>query len=327
MSPASALAALVRPLAAAILAVPLLAGAASAQGFLDNLPAATPLPEPVPQGERLQIGITLHPYYSFAANVVGDLADVVPLIGAEVNPHGYQPQAADIERATGLDVLIVNGIGHDEWAFEIVEAAGRADDLPLIYANATVALIPIGGANVTERVVNPHTFVSTTAAIQQVYEIARALGELDPENAAAYRANAREYGARIRELRAGFMEAFAALDTSAVRAATAHAGYDYLFQEFGLEVAAVIEPRHGVEPTAAQLAQTIEDIRAANVNILFAELYYAGELAETINRETGVRVYPLSHISSGPYTAEKYEVEMQQNIETVLRAITETTAP
>jgi len=273
---------------------------------------------------RLQVGITLHPYYSFAVNIVGDRADVVPLIDAEANPHGYQPQPDDMVRTQSLDVLIVNGIGHDEWAEEIVAAAGRADDLPIIQANASVALIPIGGSTTGERVVNPHTFVSTNAAIQQVYEIARRLGEIDPPNADFYVTNARAYATRIRQLRAEFMQTFADLDLSGFKAATAHAGYDYLFQELGLQVAAVIEPRHGVDPTARQLADTVEQIRAANVTVLFAELYFTGNLAETISEETGVAVYSLSHITGGPYTADKFEVEMRQNLETVAQAIRET---
>ena len=31
-------------------------------------------------GKRLRIGITLHPYYSYVSNIVGDKAEVVPLI-------------------------------------------------------------------------------------------------------------------------------------------------------------------------------------------------------------------------------------------------------
>jgi len=272
--------------------------------------------------DRLKIGITLHPYYSFVANIVGDLADIVPLIPASVNPHGYQPQAEDIKRAMSMDALVVNGIGHDEWAFEIIAAAGRQQDLPLIYANASVALIPIAGTG-EEKIVNPHTFISTTAAVQQVYEIAQRLGEIDPPHADVYRANAREYAARIRRLRADFMTRFVELSRDGFRAATMHAGYDYLFQEFGLQIAAIIEPRHGVAPTPRQLARTIEEIKAANVTALFSEKYFVTNLAETVRRETGVAVYALSHISEGPFTPEKFEDEMRANIETLARAVAE----
>lgn len=286
-----------------------------------TLLAALALVLPPLAQERLQVGITLHPYYSFVANIVGDRADIIPLIPGELNPHGYQPQADDIKRATTMDVLVVNGIGHDEWAFDIIEAAGVKDKLPLIYANASVALIPIGGANNPEKVVNPHTFVSTTAAVQQVYEIARGLGELDPANASYFRANARDYANRIRQLRAEFMQVLADKPRQNFRAASMHAGYDYLFQEFGLQIAAVIEPRHGVAPTPRQLAQTIDDIEAAGVTVLFAEQYFGGELAETVQKETGVKVFTLSHITDGPYTADKFEVEMRVNIETLARAL------
>ena len=270
---------------------------------------------------RLRVGVTLHPYYSFVKNIVGDKADVVPIIPGEVNPHGYEPQAEDIKLALDVDVIVVNGIGHDEFIFKIIEASGRKDKLPLIYANASVALIPIGGDQGGEKIVNPHTFISTNAAIQQVYEIARRLGEIEPANAEFYRRNGRDYATKIRQLRAQFMQQIAAHAKDDFRAATMHAGYDYLFQEFGLRISAVVEPRHGVAPTAKQLAQTIADIKAANVSVIFAEQYFGGNLAETVQRETGVRVYTLSHITDGPFTADKFEVEMRQNIETLARAL------
>ncbi|BBP64581.1 adhesion protein [Pseudomonas sp. Cab53] len=273
------------------------------------------------QGKKLKIGVTLHPYYSFVANIVGDQAQVVALIPAQANPHNYQPLPADITRAMTLDALVVNGIGHDQWAFEIVKAAGRTENLPIIQANATVALIPIAGDQGGAKVVNPHTFVSTTAAIQQVFEIARRLGELDPDNAPAYRRNALAYAGRIRALRARFMNRFANLDLSSFRCATTHAGYDYLMQEFGLFVSAVIEPRHGVAPTARQLANTLDAIKKANVRVLFAEKYFSIDLAQPIEAATGVKVFALSHITGGAYSADEFEVAMSENLETLAEAV------
>jgi zinc transport system substrate-binding protein len=270
---------------------------------------------------RLKVGITLHPYYSFVANIVGDRADVIPLIDAEANPHGYAPQAADMKRIMSMDVLVVNGIGHDTWAFEILDAAGMRKKLNLIYANDGVSLIPVAGASTGEKVVNPHTFISTTAAIQQVYTIARRLGELDTANATFYRDNARKYALSIRKLRAEFDAKIAGADLSKFRCATMHSGYDYILQELGLQVTAVIEPRHGVEPTARQLAETIDRIKAAKVNVLFAEKYFASKLSDTIRAATGVRMYSISHISSGTYTPGKFIDEMRENLATLAAAI------
>ncbi len=273
------------------------------------------------QAQGLQIGVTLHPYYSFAANVVGDRAQVVPLIESGSNPHNYTPRADDMRRVLEMDVLIVNGIGHDEWAFEIIEAAGVDETLPLIYANDDVALIPIAADDGEAKVVNPHTFVSTTAATQQIYTIARELGDLDPDNADYYRDNARAYALEIRRLKAEFMGELVDLDASTFRSATMHGAYGYLMQEFGLQVTAVIEPRHGVEPTARQLADTIDKIQAADVNVLFAEKFFASALSETIQEATGVEMYSFSHMSDGVYTPELFEEETRSNLETLLAAM------
>lgn len=270
---------------------------------------------------NLRIGITLHPYHSFVANIVGDRAEIVPLIDSDANPHGYAPQSDDMIRITSMDALIVNGIGHDAWAFEILEASGMADKLPLIYANDGVSLIPIAGDNSGEKIVNPHTFISTTAAIQQVYTIARELGELDPDNTSFYRDNARQYALNIRKLRAEFDQKVTGTDLSEFAAATMHSGYDYILQELGLQVTAVIEPRHGVQPTARQLADTIDRINGAQVNVLFAEKYFASKLSDTIRDATGVKMYSISHISSGPYTPGKFIDEMRENLDTLALAI------
>jgi zinc transport system substrate-binding protein len=271
--------------------------------------------------QDLRVGITLHPYYSFVSNIVGDRAEIVPLIDAEANPHGYTPQPDDMIRMTSMDVLVVNGIGHDAWAFEILDAAGVRDSVELIYANDGVSLIPVAGDNSGEKIVNPHTFISTTAAIQQVYLIARRLGELDPDNADYFRDNARQYALQIRRLRAEFDNQVIGTDLSLFVAATMHSGYDYILQELGLQVSAVIEPRHGVEPTARQMADTIDRINLANVNVLFAEKYFASRLSDTIQEATGVEMYSISHISSGAYTAEKFVNEMRENLNTLAQAI------
>ncbi len=275
------------------------------------------------EAKKLKVGITLHPYYSFVTHIVGDRAEVVPLIDADANPHGYAPQPADMIRMRSMDVLVVNGIGHDSWVFEILEAAGMKGKIKLIYANDGVSLIPVAGDSGGAKVVNPHTFISTTAAIQQVYTIARKLGEIDPANAAYYRDNARRYALQIRQLIPAFNAKIAGADLTRFRCATMHSGYDYLLQELGLQVTAVIEPRHGVEPTARQLADTVGRIKAANVNVLFAEKYYASKLSDTIQDATGVKMYSISHISSGPYTQDKFVEEMRENLDTLAAAIHE----
>ena len=171
--------------------------------FLLGLLAFSPL---AVEAAGLRIGVTLHPYYSFVANIVGDRARLVPLIDAGFNPHAYEPRAEDIKRIGQLDVVVLNDVGHDDFARKMITASERPD-LPVIAANAEVPLLSGMALGAPQgRAVNPHTFLSITASMLQVSTIARALGRLDPENAGFYQDNARNYNRRLRQLRA---EAFA----------------------------------------------------------------------------------------------------------------------
>ena len=49
--------------------------------------------------EKLKIGVTLQPYYSFAANIVKDKAEVIPVVRLDkYDSHSYQPKPEDIKR-------------------------------------------------------------------------------------------------------------------------------------------------------------------------------------------------------------------------------------
>ena len=144
--------------------------------------------------EKLKIGVTLQPYYSFVTNIVKDKAEVVPVVRLDLyDSHSYQPKPDDIKRMNTLDILVVNGIGHDEFIFDILNATDRKKDIKVIYANKNVSLMPIAGSIRAEKVMNPHTFISITASIQQVYNIAKELGEIDPANKEFYLKNSREF--------------------------------------------------------------------------------------------------------------------------------------
>ncbi|MEL3906813.1 MAG: zinc ABC transporter substrate-binding protein [Treponema sp.] len=270
----------------------------------------------------LNIGITLHPYYSFVKNIVQDAARVTPLIAASSNSHAYNPLPEDIKKVDSLDCLVVNGIGHDEFAFQIIKASNKKGQLPLIYANEEVPLIPVAGYNSVERIVNPHTFISVQASIQQIYTISKHLQKLDPKNAAFYRKNTQAYAKKLRTIKAAYLKKLESIRSSEFLYATLHGGYDYLLQEFGLRVSAVIEPAHGANPTAAQLKETIDTIKRLGVDVLFTEANYSGKLAETIQRETEVVVSELSHLTYGEYTADNFEQGLIKNLENLTAAIT-----
>lgn len=75
-----------------------------------------------------------------------------------------------------------------------------------------------------------------------------------------------------------------------------------------------------------QMMFSLDQLRELDVKVIFSEMDFPSSYVDTIQRESGVKLYPLSHISYGDYSAEKYEVEMTGNLNTVVRAIQESGA-
>ncbi len=270
--------------------------------------------------EKLTIGITLQPYYSYVSAVVGDKAEILPLVDAGFNPHNYLPQPNDLKRLNQMDVIVVNGIGHDDFAMRVIEASQR-QDLEVVYANKDVPLLPAMGQSVGQGAVNPHTFVGLSTTIQKVYTIANEMSRLDPDNAKFYRKNARRYAKIFRMMKRQAMLSLGELNTAGMKVATTHNAYGYILQEFGVDVAAVIEPAHGVEPSASQLQETIDKIRASGIDVLFYELNMPNRFVTTIEEATGVQLYRFSHMTHGEYRSDKVEIEMRDNVATLIEAM------
>jgi zinc transport system substrate-binding protein len=264
----------------------------------------------------LKIGVTLHPYYSWTANVVGNLPgyEVRALLPGDIDAGDYQPRPQDIKRLGDLDVLVINGIGHDDFIMPMLKASENTR-ATIVRVNAETPLIQAGRG----KGVNSHTFISFSNAIQQTYAIQRALAQLRPQDAAVLQQNAASYARRLRTIKAQAATELA--DAKITRVVTVHDGYGYLLQEFGLEVAGVVQPSHGLTPSAAELRDMVALLKREKIAVVFSEVTFPAPLLNVLRDEAGVTVHVISHIASGPFTAEKFEREMQENVKAMMRAL------
>jgi zinc transport system substrate-binding protein len=271
---------------------------------------------PPPARAVVKVGVTLHPYYSWTRNVVGDLPgfEVRPVLPADIDAGDYQPRPEDVRKLADLDALVVNGLGHDDFIVAMVGASGNTR-LRVVRPNEQTPTLRAARGTAA----NPHTFISFTNAIQQTYAIARAIAALRPEYEAALRRNAADYARRLRAIRT---RAAAQLSRARVtRVVTVHDGYGYLLQEFGLDVVGVVQPAHGLTPSAAELRDMVQLLRRERIRVVFSEAAFPPPLLKVLQDEAGVRAYVITHMASGPYAADTFEREMQQNVDTLIRAL------
>ena len=277
---------------------------------------AQPLAQQQPPPQPLKIGVTLHPYYSWTANVVGALPgyEVRAILPGEIDAGDYQPRPEDIKKLIDLDAIVVNGIGHDDFIFSMLKASGNTRARIIRPNEATPQVKSARGPGV-----NSHTFISFTNAIQQTYAIQKALTALRPRDAAALQQNAANYARRLRLIKSRAASQLA--EAKVTRVVTVHDGYGYLLQEFGLELAGVVQPAHGLTPSATELRDMVRLLQREKIQVVFSEQTFPAPLLKVLSDETRAKIYVISHIASGPFTPERFERDMQANVEAMIRAL------
>ncbi len=265
-------------------------------------------------GKPLKILCSFYPMYVTALNVVGDTPGVSvecmtePATGCL---HDYQLTPGDLKNIGTAQIFVANGAGMEGF---INKAVKQSPNLKVIEASHGIKL------SFND---NPHIWVSVGGAISETKNIAHGLAVADPIHAAVYEKNATAYVARLEKLR---QEMHAALDGFTNRnIITFHEAFPYFASEFNLNIVGVVEREPGSEPSAGELAHTIETARKSKVKALFAEPQYPAKSAEVIHRETGVPVSILDPAVTGPREPAKardsYLTTMERNLKVLVNAL------
>ena len=84
-----------------------------------------------------------------------------------------------------------------------------------------------------------------------------------------------------------------------------HDGYGYLMQEFGIDIAGVVEPAHGLVPSAQELGTMVDLLKREKIPVVFSEESFPEPLLKVLRDEGGAHVYIISHIASGAVHARQ----------------------
>jgi len=267
------------------------------------------------ESKTLTIATSFYPMYLAAINITKDVPGVKvvnmtqPATGCL---HDYQLKPDDLKTLSEAQIFIVNGAGMESFMDKVVN---QLPNLKIIDASKGIPLIKGDG----EEGGNPHLWVSVSNAIQQVKNIGLQLAALDPDHAAQYSANTTAYVDKLEALRAKMHQALD--DVKKRDIITFHEAFPYFAQEFNLNIVAVIEREPGSEPSAAELAETIETVKKSKIKALFAEPQYPVKAAETIARETEAKVFILDPVVTGPMEPDAYLNIMEANLNILEEAL------
>jgi ABC-type Zn uptake system ZnuABC Zn-binding protein ZnuA len=253
-------------------------------------------------------------------NVGGDRVSVSALVPHHADVHTFQPSPADVRAVAGARLLVMNGLGLDDWLRDTIVNASAAGT-PLVELGPGlqgVQLLP-GEVPGTQ---NPHLWMSVPYAEGYVGEIEDALVHADPANADAYHQGATAYRARLDALDQQIRSRIAAIPDADRRLVTFHDAFPYFAREYGLEIVGVAVEAPGQDPSAAEIAALIEAIKAAHVKAIFSENQFPRQLVDQLAASTGAKVVAdLYDDSLGDPPVTSYEALMTWDVDQLVGAL------
>ncbi len=250
-------------------------------------------------------------------NVGGARVAVTSIIPAGVGPEDYEPKPNDAKLLSDARLIVSNGVGLDNFLDKLL-ASGSGGSTPQVVLGEGIPTLTENGEE------NPHFWLDPSL-VKEYYvpRIAAKLAEIDPAGKATFDANVAAYSKVLDTLDAELKAKVEQIPAPNRKLVTFHDAFPYFARHFGFELVGVILQNPGQEPTAAELAALVDQVRAAGVKAVFSEAQFSPKLAETLAKEAGITkvVTTLYNDSLGPPPADTYVGLMHWDVDQIVAAL------
>ena len=290
--------------------------------------------------EDLLVVTSFYPMYVAAENVIDDVEGVTlenlsePQTGCL---HDYQLTAADMKLLSKADVFIVNGGGIESFLSDVAESY---PDLKIVQACDGIDLLESAeGTGESHNDLssnedadhddhdhsehshgdeNAHVWMNLADYQIQVQNICNGLSEADSAHAEQYAKNAQTYQGKVQELQQEAAELASQIASQPV--VIFHEAYEYIVQEYGLQLAGEMNLNEERQVSAGEVADILHSIEDNHVSVVLAEELYGTDMGEMVAKQSGVKVVYLDTLTRGDYSADSYLEGMRSNIEQLKEA-------
>ena len=295
-------------------------------------PGSTPIAD-----KRLKVVATTTIVGDVVRQVGGDLIDLTTLLPADADPHGFQPKPQDAARVAEANLVFINGLGLEGFLGRLLQSAG--DSARIVVVSDGVQVIegdgephdeePAGAVHEGEahdhKGADPHVWMDPNNVRIWTRNIAAALSEIDPANAAVYRANAQRYDQTLQALDAWAQDQIAQIAPEKRQMVVDHDTFSYFAQRYGFETVGAIVPGYStMSATSAQELARLEDaIRNLGVSTIFVGKTINPALPNRVATDTGTQLVFLftESLSQPGGGGETYEDFMRYNVNAIVEAL------
>ncbi|RWN32595.1 zinc ABC transporter substrate-binding protein AztC [Mesorhizobium sp.] len=229
----------------------------------------------------------------FAKNVGGDRINLTTIVGPDGDAHVYEPSPADAVAMAGADVVLVNGLHFEGFLQRLVDASATKATIAVLTKDVTpINFKPeFADADAAEGAdTDPHAFQSIANAKIYVKNIADAFCTADAEGCDSYKANAAAYTAKLDAVEGEVKAAIQSIPEEKRVVITSHDAFGYFEKAYGLTFLAPEGVSTESEPSAADVAKLVSQVKQDKAAAVFIENITNARLIEQIASETGIKV-------------------------------------
>ncbi|MBK5933560.1 zinc transport system substrate-binding protein [Rhodovulum imhoffii] len=256
--------------------------------------------------------------HSLAAQVMGDLDAPGILLGQGANPHHFQLRPSQARALSEADLVLWVGPDLTPWLARAIEGVGLSGrSLILIDTPGTQTRRFTAHHDEDDHAhpphenddphdlhahesLDPHAWLDPDNGRIWIHAIADVLGEIDPENAEIYAANAQTALARIARAEAAARETLSPVGNTPIM--VFHDAYSYFADHFGLHIAGAIALGDAATPGAARLTALREELFDRGPVCLFPEAQHDPAYVNAIAEGTPARIGPVLDPSGSTLT-------------------------
>jgi zinc/manganese transport system substrate-binding protein len=250
----------------------------------------------------------------------GPRVAVSSLVGADGDPHQFEPSPADARQIETADIVFANGLGLDGWLQRLTAAASYRGDVAVLSTGVKVRTAREGG----EEIPDPHAWNDPANAVIYVENIVAALSKADPAGAKFYADNGKNYIEEIKKMDAAAKQAFADIGKSQRKILVSHDALGYFGEAYGIAILSVDGLSNEGEPSAGALAKLVARLKNEQVQVYFIESANSPRLVQEIAKAAGARFAGTLYVEAlsradGP--AASFMDMFRHNVEIVAKAL------
>lgn len=277
----------------------------------------------------LTVFATVPEWGALAQEIGGSAVDVYVATNALQDPHHVEAKPSLIARARKADVVVATGseleIG---WLPLVLQQAANPKVAPGRpgYFEATAFVTTIERPARLDRADgdvhpegNPHIQTDPRNIARVAAALAARMAELDPPDAATFRERYAAFDARWRASIARWETQAAPLRGVAV--IVQHKDFSYLLNWLGMKETAALEPKPGVEPTAASLSEVLAQQQRVPAKMVIRAAYQSDRASQWMAERAHIPAVALPFTVGGDASARDLTSLFDDTLARLLGAI------